>query len=118
MPRAFELLAGELEVEFSLGEPLVRIALRRPRAAIPDQHGAAAVLALRDGAFEVLIVDRMIFHFHREALLAGHEARSLGDGPALEHAVEFEAEVVMQAARRVLLDHEGVAARLGGAARR
>src|SRR5262249_12250751 len=67
---------------------------------------------------EVLIIDRMVFHFDREALVARHEARPLGDGPALKHAVEFEAEVVMQAPRRVLLDHEGIAARLRARAAR
>src|SRR3974390_850354 len=29
-------------------------------AAIPDHHGAAAVFALRDGAFERVVFDRMV----------------------------------------------------------
>src|SRR5262249_48428354 len=103
VPHSLELLAREFEVELALGEPLVRIAVWRPHAAVPHQHGAAPVLALRNGALEILILDRMVFHLDREPLVAGYEARPLGDGPTLEHAVQLEAEVVMQAPRRVLL---------------
>src|SRR5207253_10688973 len=55
MPEAVQLFALELEVEPALGEPLVRIAARHPGAAIPHQHRAAAVLALRDRPSEVLL---------------------------------------------------------------
>ncbi len=43
---------------------------------------------------------------HRHPLLRRVEARALRHGPALQRAVELEPEVVVQRARRVLLDHE------------
>jgi hypothetical protein len=48
----------------------------------------------------------MVLDMDGEPLLARHQARALGDGPALEHFVELEAEIVVQPARRVLLDDE------------
>jgi hypothetical protein len=63
----------------------------------------------------------VILDVDREALVLRIEARATGDGPTLHHTVEFEAEIVMQARRFVLLDDETVAldaslpaARLGG----
>ncbi len=44
---------------------------------------------------------------HRETLFAGHEARSARHGPALQHAIEFKPEIVMQPCRRMLLHDEG-----------
>ena len=72
-------------------------------------HGAAAILALRDGALEAVVLDRVVLDMHGQPLLAGDKARAAGDRPALHHAVKLEAEVVMQAPRRVLLDDEAVA---------
>ncbi len=90
----------------ALGETLVGIADRRPAAAIPHDHRAATILAPRDIAFEVQVLDRMILGAHREALLAQREARAARDGPALEHAVELEPQVVVKPARGMLLHHE------------
>ena len=124
MPVAVELLAVQLEIEMALLHGLVRIVVRRPGAAIPDHHGAAAILALRDGAFELVVFDRMILDVDGEALVAGHEARAARHRPAQHHAVEFEAQIVVQPRRVVLLDdvaeallaRPGLAARLGGLA--
>src|SRR5262249_17714541 len=60
MPGAGELVSVQQEVEASLPEAFVRIVFGRPAAAVPDQHGAAAVFALRDGALERVVLDRMI----------------------------------------------------------
>lgn len=49
----------------------------------------------------------MILRLHGEALLRGIKRLTIGDRPRLEHAIAFEAKVIMQPARRVLLDHEG-----------
>src|SRR5690606_27826212 len=84
---------------------------RLPGAAVPDQDAAAAVLALRDHALEVGVLERVVLGLRCEPPLAGHEARSLRHRPALEHAVELEPEVVVQAARGVLLHDEAPAAR-------
>src|SRR5437762_10325398 len=80
-----------------------------PSPAVPDHHRAAAILALRDGTLEVVVFDRMILDLHRQPLLAGDQAWSARDGPALHHTVELEPQVVVEAAGGVLLDDELVA---------
>src|SRR4029077_18383716 len=100
---------------------LVRVVDGSPFAAIPDQYGPAAILALRNGALKRVVVDRMILDLDRQPLLARHQARTARHRPALHHAVMLKPQVVMQPARGVLLDHELaalaaplLAARLGG----
>jgi hypothetical protein len=51
----------------------------------------------------------MVFDVHGQPLLARNEARSFRHRPALQHAVEFQAEVIMQPPRRVFLDDIGIA---------
>ncbi len=109
MPSAFELLSMELEVEVALGEALMRVADRRPGAAIPDKHRAPAVFALGDRAFERAVVERMVLDRDRKTLFPGDEARAARHRPALQHAVHFETEIVMEPPRVVLLHDEAVA---------
>ena len=80
-------------------------ALRRPKTAIPHLHGAAAIFAFRDRAFEVAIVEGMIFHLHGQAFVGGIDRRAFGDCPRLEDAVQLQSQVVVQMARGVLLNH-------------
>ena len=118
MPLASQLLAVqvELEVPFLVAERGIEIG--GPGALVPDHDGAAAVLAFGDDALEAAIVERMVLGQHGQPFLAGDQARPLRHRPALQHAVELEPEVVMQAPRRVLLDDIGVAGRRSLAARR
>ncbi len=118
--RSFQLLAAQEEVQLAFGQlgadPLLRllaiaervamVLVRRIHAAIPDDDIAGAVLLRGNHALERAVVERMVLDLDREALVAVLQRRPLRHRPGLEHAVELEAEVVMQAARRVLLDHE------------
>ena len=97
----FLTLQGKVQLAFPICA--LRI-LAIPMAAIPDHHGAAAVLALWDRAFEVAVIQRMVFDLDREPLVVGIEGRALGDGPGFEDAVEFEPQVVMQVRCRMLLN--------------
>jgi hypothetical protein len=105
-PASFELLP--VKVEFQLSGPVggTRVRERSPRPAVPEQNGPGAVLARRNDALECAVFDGMVFRFHREPLLGGLQAGSPGYRPALQDAVEFEPEVVMEVRCRVLLDHE------------
>ena len=69
-PPAMELLALQCEVKLALSIGLLRI-LAIPEAAIPYHHRAATVLALRNRALEVTVVQRMVFDLHREPLVVG-----------------------------------------------
>src|SRR5208282_4912340 len=60
MPAAVKFLAVEIEIEMAFGVALVRIAFGSPGSAIRDHHRAAAIFAFRDGAFERVVLVRMI----------------------------------------------------------
>jgi hypothetical protein len=49
----------------------------------------------------------MILGHDRQALFAVRVGRAIGDGPRLQDAIGFEAKVVVQSPRGVLLDDEG-----------
>src|SRR5262249_21643866 len=114
VPAALELLPVENEIEIALAQALVRVAFRLPAPAIPDQHRAAAVFPLGNGAFELVVLDRMVLHLDGGAFVARKETGPAGHGPALHHPVELEAQVVVEPARRVLL-HDELVARAPGA---
>ena len=118
MPASFQALALQSEVEVALGVALMGIGLGRPLALVPHDHRAAAVLAFRDHALEGEVFDRVVLGVDRQALLAGNEARSAGDGPAFQDAIEFEPQVVMEPARIMLLDAKAVAPGFAGLALR
>src|SRR5690349_16255824 len=88
----------------ALGVGLGGIAHRLPPAAVPQHHRAAAILALGNDALERAVLDRMVLDMDSEALGIGIEARPFRHRPALEHAVELEAEIVVHAPRRMRLD--------------
>ncbi len=79
---------------------------RRPCSRVPQHDGAAAILVLGDDPLERGIAHRMVFGADREALVVGIGARPLGHRPALEHAVDFDPEIVMQPRGIMLLDDE------------
>src|SRR5262245_39258258 len=110
MPAAMKLLAVKFEAEMTLLIAFVRVVFRNPFAAIPDHHGAAAVLSFRDDPFELIVFLGMIFDVNREPLFVGYQTGSFGDGPALHHTVEFKPQIVVQPSRGMLLDHELFAA--------
>ncbi len=99
------------------------VAFRHPIAAIPELYRTAAILTFWNSAFEIAVIEWMVLDFDREPLVVGIERRAARDSPGLEHAVEFEPQIVMEAGGCVFLDHEtrisrrgyrNLAARLGG----
>jgi len=109
VPSPFQAPAVEGEGEMTVLVAGARIAFRRPAALVPDDHRAAAILALGDNALEGEVFERMILGMDRKALLADGKARPARDGPALQHPVELEPQIVVQAARIVLLHAEAIA---------
>src|SRR5882757_4190857 len=100
-----QLLALKGEFEVALLEAALGID-RLPGAAVPELHGAAAILIFRNRAFEIAVVERMILDLDRQPLVVRIERGAARHRPGLEDAVEFEPEIVMQPGRIVLLDHE------------
>ena len=113
MPGAAQLVATQLEAQLAARERLVRVFERDPDAAVPHDRLAGAVVALGDHAFEVGVLDGMVLDLHGEPLLAGIERRTFRHRPRAQHAAVLEPQVVVEAARRVLLDAEEARMRPG-----
>src|SRR5262245_7125109 len=87
----------------------MRITLGRPAAAIPDDDATRTVFAVRDLALEFGVIERVILGAHGEPLVGRQQAWAARDGPALQHAIQLEPQVVVQSARVVLVHDEQVA---------
>jgi hypothetical protein len=61
-------------------------------------------LPFRNGAFEIAVVERVVFHLHRQPLVVRIERGPFCHGPGLEDAVEFQPEVIMQTAGIMFLN--------------
>jgi hypothetical protein len=85
-------------VELDLMKPPVarRRRLDPPHPLVPQEHRTAAVLALGDDPLEAAVLQRMIFDLHRQPLAGRVGIGAFGNRPALQDAVQLEAEVVMQ----------------------
>jgi hypothetical protein len=103
---AAQLVALEVEQELSADEPRVGILHRDPAADVPDDHGARPVVPLGDHPFEVGVLDRVILDLHRQPLLGRVQRGTLRYRPREQHAPPLEPQVVVEPARRVLLDDE------------
>jgi hypothetical protein len=111
-PAAPQFFAVEREFEPAVAQRRRRVGVGwNPGAAIPEHDRSAAVFVLWNDPLETAIFERMIFDFDREPLFTGIEARSFRHCPALEHAIEFETKIIVEPARRMLLDDEGQRAR-------
>src|SRR6185312_13819471 len=101
-PEAVQALAAQAHRQAAVALLLDRLVV----AAVPDLDRPAAVLALRDLALEVRVVERVVLDVHGQVALALAQRDALGDGPARERAVALDAEVEVQAAGVVALDDE------------
>ena len=106
-PAAFHALAVDQEMQHAALQPLGRVVQRLPGALVPHHDGAAAVLSFGDRPLEGSVGERVVLGPDGEAFLGRIVARAPRDRPAEQHAVPFQPQVVVQAARRVLLHEEG-----------
>ena len=99
-------------------EARTAVLLGRVDAGVPHDHLPPAVFALGDDALERGVLQRMVLGHHRQPAFAAGVRGAVGDRPRFEDAVDFQAEVVVQPTRGVLLDHErqwpSARRRLGG----
>ena len=105
-PFALQFVTCKAELQIAVPVTGARVAHRFPRAAVPDDDLAGAILLGGDFAFEDVVGHRMVFYLDRHALDLRIQARAFGNRPALHGALEFEPEVVMQVAGPVFLNHE------------
>src|SRR4029450_229914 len=111
-PPPAQLEAEQLELQLAALDLLGRgLGLPRLEAAgVPYDRRPRAVVALADDPLEAAVLERVVFDVHREALLVGAHRGPLGHGPALQHAVDLEPQVVVELPRRVLVHDEASAA--------
>ncbi len=83
--------------------------VRLVAAAIPDAHAPAAVLAPRDVAFELEVLERVVLGVDRQVVALRVEWDATRDGPRQQHPVVLEAKVPVHAPGVVLLDDEPTA---------
>jgi hypothetical protein len=110
------VVAGADEDVAALGPPpaqpdddLPRVPLLRlVRAGVPDRHPAAAVLARRDLAGELQVLDGVVLGAHGQPHGVRLGGQALGHRPRRQHAVALQPHVPVQAAGVVLLHHEPV----------
>jgi hypothetical protein len=106
-----QLVSEHVEVQLTtLHRPswvgVLAVRVRPPSARVPDDHIAAAVLAGRDHAFEVDVLDRVILDVERRAADVRIQRRALRDCPTNQDVVDLQPEVKVQAPCPVPLDHE------------
>ena len=77
-------------------------------SGVPDDHLAGAVFALGNIALEGAVFQRMILGVHRQMVDRRGVGQILRHRPGHQHAVAFQAEVVVQPAGVVLLDDERI----------
>jgi len=73
---------------------------------IPDDDLPGSIRALCDHPLEAAIFQGMVFHHQRQPFDFGVERRTLGHRPALQDAIEFQPEIVVQAGSLMLLHDE------------
>ena len=98
----FQLTSGQISgsIEFLAVQDV------GPCAAVPNNDGATAVLALGDRALERGVVDRVILDLDRQALLRRVRGRAARDSPGFEHSAKFKPQVVVQPGRGMFLHDE------------
>lgn len=112
-PVAVQLLALQVESEQAFAVGRLRVWIKRhPSAAIPQQHGPGAILALGNDTLELAVLERVVLDMDGKALLSWVEARPSRYRPTLEHAVHLQAKIIMQAPRSVLLHDKAQRCRL------
>jgi len=107
-PLAEHLLPEHLERELARPDPFDRIFRlgELPRAAVPDDDVAAAVVAGRDDSLERRVVVRMVLGHHRQALDRRIVGRPFRHRPRFQNALHLQPEVVVKMRRGMLLDDE------------
>ena len=75
--RPLSRVPSSVNARWPFRKPLLRIPLRLPSAAVPDDHRARPIFALRDIALEIKVFDRVVLGADRKPLLADREARPL-----------------------------------------
>ena len=78
------------------------------RSSVPQQHAAGAVISRRDRPFKIAVGDGVIFYMDCKSFLLRIKRGPFWDGPREQHAVQLQAQVVMQSARAMSLNTKAI----------
>src|ERR1700722_2571706 len=114
---AAQFVAGDVHVQLAGRDPGRRVVGlgRFPRADVPDDHVAAAVLTRGDHALELQVLNRVILDMHGQPPRLRIERRPVRHGPAGQYAVNLEPEVVVPPPGAMALHNKTSRAGNGGA---
>ena len=115
--RAVELEAVQVDIDFSLADRVGGVARRIDdfvNAAIPHDDRACAIVARRNHALEVAILQRMVLDGDREMLVGGIHRGAFRNRPRAQDIFHLESKIVVEASRGVLLYDESAAGGGGG----
>jgi hypothetical protein len=98
----------ELDIDLALGKLVLRrrVVLRIVGAGVPDHHDSGAVLTFGYHAFEVGIGQRMVLGAYRQTFVRGIHRWASGYRPRYQNPIDRQAEIIVQAAGSVLLNHK------------
>ncbi len=105
-PLPVELFAIQDELELAVPIAGMRVAEWCPGAPVPHDDRTGAILPWWNHALEGSVVERVILYLDGHAFVGRVQAWALGYRPAFQGAVEFQAEVIVQAPGGVLLHDE------------
>ena len=98
-------------MKFAFLQRLYRLlAVNVIRPPIPDHYCTAAVLALRNRALEIFVIDRMILDLNGEMFFSFLPGKSFRQCPGFQNAFHLKPEIVMQPAGRMLLNYKSASA--------
>lgn len=103
---AGKLPAVKAEPDGPGSQPLFEINQRLVASLVPDQHFSRAILPFGNGSLETAVVEIVVRHLDGEALVGRVHGRPFRDGPGLEDAAEFQAEVPVEMSGMVFMDDE------------
>src|ERR1700733_14392424 len=106
-PGAVKLLPMQYKFEIALFERRADVGnLRLPRPVVPHHHRPAAIFARGNDSLETGVINRMIFHMHRQTLHRRIGRRPFRNRPREQHSMPLQPKIVMQPRRRVFLHPE------------
>ncbi len=103
-----KFFAVQFKRQLLLPQTRTRISNRLPCAAIPNDDRTRPIFALWNGPFEAGVLDRMVLDLDCQPFLPRVKTRTFRNCPTLQHAVEFQAEIVMQSSGVMLLNDEKI----------
>ena len=103
-----QLVTVEIEMQIAVRDGLQGIGsvAVSPGSPVPHDHVARPVLARWDHAFEVEVVDGMVFDVNSHSFHVWVERWPFGHSPAQEHPGRFEPQVIVQRSGAMALHHK------------